>query len=1044
MEHLSLEIFDLGDSTGSKYANLPENASITITDTSEIFASGDVWSHSFTLNIPANAHIFGTSGEMHGSRLHEQINKRRARLWVEGLPLFLGYLKLDDEVEVDVDGNVDVKFESGQKTFDELIDGVKAREVSVGDVVIGVALNRKRTSWLRQVKGEMTLNGLEAFAVKYDIGDIATTKFEFTLPKVKTPYVQRWPKLVKSQGKVFDSSWTEQNCDYTNVQSPYDASHPFCNINICYPLKVDDNGEEKVGRSYTMRLAHGEDTTDGGDNQTRFNNAPNFYLLYFIDRLFKDLGIHIDENQALGVEDLKRVFMLNYGCHYEEFENDSDYTDNPNIYNTPSSLVSRYGQYYMPIISKDDKNSLVKGWDSAGEYVGNGSEKGLDVIGKVLLRNVRIAKRGDEILTLGSIEGVVQSLDKPDSIKKMKNLISLAKTDSESKNLAYPAYLAYATGDNYPNVEISEIINAMKSMFGIRFLFSENYKRVRIVLLKNVFENADVQTLDCDIVEDAKTENSVRGFRMTYGKGEDDTNYYYKGFNDLFPRASSTWKDTTDTHDYSQWRLNAEYDEIKQSVSVMNRICYVTPVNGNAYGVKVDDDEDVLFPTLLPYADFMDAEDGDCTEEDTTIEEVQCGASPVVMNEVDGTYASLFSGDLKAPAPNITGDPNTTDGRTEIDQCWEKTKSWLATFGRMTLSSQSFYGSSNESTYSIQGDLDVFIAEGFRIRLLDNYAVSNGGTPFDEADPGLQFGIMRGSGDDAYIFAAADKEESEGNDYWEVVPGKGAIAHCDTCDHYGNLWNYTGGTATITTSAQAKTAMTTLWPNSNFALTSLASRSYLISAMIMPTLNDSNQYVNLLMASKGYSGVPNYSYNDLKTYTKRYLKGKTAAQMLATDKTSNGGLGVLIEVDSSYERKQTLLALQRLAYADGAAVTLSKEQGTSTTDGRFSLKLRAEKLNPYYGSSKTGVDTTSQYLPITTDVLRRRGLIDFFYKEYSFFIRNARIANLTVRMTLAQLLSIDKTVRVTVGDITGFVRKMEYSISNQDGLGLVTMEIMYV
>ena len=89
MEHLRLEIFDL-EGTGSKFAWLPEDASITITDTSEVFASGDVWSHSFTLNVRANAHIFGTAGDMHGSRLHEQINKRRARLWVEEVALYYG------------------------------------------------------------------------------------------------------------------------------------------------------------------------------------------------------------------------------------------------------------------------------------------------------------------------------------------------------------------------------------------------------------------------------------------------------------------------------------------------------------------------------------------------------------------------------------------------------------------------------------------------------------------------------------------------------------------------------------------------------------------------------------------------------------------------------------------------------------------------------------------------------------------------------------------------------------------------------------------
>ena len=85
-----------------------------------------------------------------------------------------------------------------------------------------------------------------------------------------------------------------------------------------------------------------------------------------------------------------------------------------------------------------------------------------------------------------------------------------------------------------------------------------------------------------------------------------------------------------------------------------------------------------------------------------------------------------------------------------------------------------------------------------------------------------------------------------------------------------------------------------------------------------------------------------------------------------------------------------------------------------------------------------------RYLPITNENLRRRGLCDQFYKEYSYWIRNARIVKRTVRMELAQLLTIDKTKRGTVGDVTGFIRKMQYRVSNKTGLGEVTMEIMYI
>ena len=101
-------------------------------------------------------------------------------------------------------------------------------------------------------------------------------------------------------------------------------------------------------------------------------------------------------------------------------------------------------------------------------------------------------------------------------------------------------------------------------------------------------------------------------------------------------------------------------------------------------------------------------------------------------------------------------------------------------------------------------------------------------------------------------------------------------------------------------------------------------------------------------------------------------------------------------------------------------------------------------MNPYFDPKQPESSTNRRYLKIDNENLRGRGLIDQFYKEYSFWTRNARIANRTVRMELEQLLAIDKTKRVTIGDITGFIRKMQYSVNNKTGLGNVTMEIMYI
>ena len=238
MEHLSLEIFDNAGSS-SKYANLSEDTSITITDTSEIFADGDVWSYDFTLNIPANAHIFGTAGEIHGSRLHEQIDKRKTRLWVEGVPLYLGYLRLSDEAEIDPEGNVDVTFESGQKSFKDMTEGAKANQVPMmDDVLIGMALWRKRWTSV-EVK-------LRAYLTLTNEGVPVTLENDFTLNgtdiieiesdgEIDGNAVQQYPRMVFPRGKFRNrdggNDWDE-NC--LNTDYPYDDAHPFCNIALCY------------------------------------------------------------------------------------------------------------------------------------------------------------------------------------------------------------------------------------------------------------------------------------------------------------------------------------------------------------------------------------------------------------------------------------------------------------------------------------------------------------------------------------------------------------------------------------------------------------------------------------------------------------------------------------------------------------------------------------------------------------------------------------------------------------------------------------------
>lgn len=941
MEHLALEIFDLPtkdnpNPTGSKYVAGLENTTITITATSEIFAKGDIWSFSFKINIYANPHIFGTAGEIHGSRLHEQINKRRTRLWVEGLPLYLGYLMLDDEAEVDKEGNVDVRFEGGMKTFESMIEGARANQVPLmGDVRIGVALWRKRKVRFGMkfvasaVYGGLGISTGEG-AVRYNNGD-DTIYIEADGNNDQTP-VQEYPRMVFPKGEFepwggdHSGSVNELNTDF-----PYDEdedgtpTHPFCNVALCYQKtgyeKKNENGntfidyssEPVVQRDYEVMPAN------------RVNSAPNFFVIYWLRSLMQHLGIYVEENQMLQVEDLRRLFFVNTKCAYKEpkvfYEsvfNKYRFRGNRLIPEQFSPVGKSEGSpsipiYYGPqtIIKTDEDGIVVDRYTYSGE---------LSIVG--------IAIRLKEVIPWTEAE--------------------------KNRYISNNSYLhdAFADKECFPDVDISEVIDALESGFGVRFLFSDDNKKVRIVLLRNIFRNRDVQKISCEIIDEEKIENSTRGFRMTYGN-KDDTHFFYKGFDDMLPHIKTLWPDESDKHDYSRWDLNATYKNVILKVSAFNKTCYVTPNNGNAFIVKIDKDAkryNELHPSLFEAAGFMDAEDGDCTGEEETIHTITVGFSPAIMNDLNmeqerkgesEQHFALFVDEKMRPRrPDLQDGTNynNADAFYDVDgKLYAKNSDGTDKYpgmrsedgivkpGEFAIASDMTVSATNMSANikNILGfmsaeirniDFHGCINEGYRLYLQDNYEPNDDGvSPIETHDWGLTLGIMRGSGSDARVNYRPDINDNEGNDTWDLYPGSRSIAHPDTCDCYGNLWDYNGS-----------------------------------------------------------------------------------------------------------------------------------QSGTGPLDGRFSLKLRAEKPNPYFDSSQPESGTNKRYLDITNPDLQKRGLCDQFYREYSYWLRNARIVKRTVRMELAQLLTIDKTKRVTVGDVTGFVRKMQYSVSNKTGLGNVTMEIMYI
>jgi hypothetical protein len=137
---------------------------------------------------------------------------------------------------------------------------------------------------------------------------------------------------------------------------------------------------------------------------------------------------------------------------------------------------------------------------------------------------------------------------------------------------------------------------------------------------------------------------------------------------------------------------------------------------------------------------------------------------------------------------------------------------------------------------------------------------------------------------------------------------------------------------------------------------------------------------------------------------------------------------------------------------------------------RFSLKMRAYKPFLYYVDASGNVRTTMDLSLAGKDVKgvsgktwlvpfdmtaidsgsrmadRNRGLVDTFMFEYVQFLLKRRMYRVEALCTAAELADIPNhwTDRFVIDGMVGFINKVEYSVSAEDGVGKATIEFFVV
>lgn len=810
---------------------LDEDVSFSMESNSPIWNDNAVFSEGLTISVEANRRIFGNSDELRGESIYAMIYHRQFRLWVSGVVFQTGIIDLDDEIEIDVDGMLEITLQGGQKEFDDILKDVNAQDVPIytpgaaDNVQIGYTTD---TDYIK-VRLEVEEKYLEAHPVKYKSTDAAkalSTNKTYDNVFITMPHVLRnvyaWGYYFTQTGHYkyqLRPEATSGSDDLTNTSLPY-PTKPFCNVRLCHPRYSETGGSWQV--TY-------EDRKKGPQCHEAWmlNSAPCFFVHYWIERLFKALGIAVDQDDLSSVPDFDRLAFYHTNAEYE-MEKDTDgrhfvfpYPEMRDFDGTKSWLetsLSRMSSAY-------DKCSSVMGNDSLPDKI---HKKAIE---DYLQEFIGLS------LTIDSSPIVMypKTITRPDGTtfendKKGRRWRWRKELTVKSVSLSGDApalYKAYATGRNFPDAEAAAIIEGIEKGFCVRFIYDSSASRVRIVYLKDVLGTLDVTPFLAIPSDRRKRENDVRGVRLKYGASEKAKRNGITKVDDLTGQQTGVDSDNSGVatsfnyNDYTQLRPFNEYAKVIADIGCTDQTLKYVTTTGNKYRIKVEEGAKTdleLWPSLFEVGGFSDVELGDCSDDDF-VEEISIGFSPMIENDAnyhnerEAVAGSMDSANADAEDDMEEADDNADFSTPSIKPIYasfvdaelhpaQPTLSYLTFDKCFSSDAEGYPHRKSDSVRKFQ--MKTVVTGG--VWLDEHYNIEqSANSPYYQNDTGFTLGILRESPDEDGIIVYDYNYDGKGNSKWRYVSNKDGCFTSDSIDHFGNALCHHDGKASMSLKLRVET-----------------------------------------------------------------------------------------------------------------------------------------------------------------------------------------------------------------------------------------------
>lgn len=794
------------------------------------------------------------------------------------------------------------------------------------------------------------------------------------------------PSSVFTSNKWYEEYGVEH--DAINVSKPYPEKE-YCNVRICIQhRKKKDDGSYETTREYEVFEA---DRPDSG---------VCFYVLYFLDCLFAKLGIAFDNTSLMAMEDFCRLAFFTTQCHYD-------------------TIVAP--------ISNVDAQRLF-----------DGVTTNISLSSTTSISNYSFQKQNGEILA---------------------NIVPKAK-------------YKHANSKNFPNEKVSDVIKNVQNAFGVRLEFDKGNNRCKAHFIKDILRDSSIHESSIIITDVQKTETETAGYVLTYGNNSDDTNFKYT------PEESPVIE-----LDFRTIRSKANNPQDKNA--------YYDSKTGNLYRIKVDDDaekEEELYPSLFEVAAFQDAWIGDKNEQ--TVKKVEIGFTPIVENIIEYTSDRQSAGiwNWTTTKQSTTSDKETTPVfaafiNAEIADP-EELMMWLPfqttplrTTGNLYQALTFYFKIKYLQRYGYTQDylkkLTKYYTSEYRLpfsggsKPIVEYTTS----PFAEHESGLSLCIMRGPGNNAGIETFEEDYDGEENSKYQYVSTT-YNSHSDSIDQFGNGFDYNGTAEggidystrfSLKPSAKKRVEDITSF-SANNEITNKKDALYWLEIILY-------KYANLpsLPLSWGHKvldlkNMPLVKASDLKSAGWKVEPGRVYYPIypLSIVKNDHNGYSYWLIVNAFNEAGNILTkseydacvagdnkGLYGFNYLLDYAIfigMLDSEHPQSNEileDIQGLMDVYYELADSYTLKSVDGEKAT--YYPIDSS-FANRGLLETFHSEIAYLEMNKKMITLKGHCEVAELLRYIEHMewKWRFGSIVGFINKIKYTLSMENGLTDLEIELIYL